>query len=143
LAAVAEKNRELVQAIDLAHRILRDDPFREDIHCLIMRAQAALGNRVAVREQYEALRVLLHKELGVEPATQTQKTYHDLLSQKRSPRHKAPSKTQNKIASLSQQMRRILSIKSVSCPSSLFELRLFLVLNKPLSLPRLWPWLVT
>src|SRR6185503_177035 len=54
LAAVAEKKQEFVRAMDLAQRILRDDPFREDIHCLIMRAQAALGNRVAVKEQYEA-----------------------------------------------------------------------------------------
>ena len=79
LAAVAEKKQEFVQAMDLAHRILRDDPFREDIHCLIMRAQAALGNRVAVKEQYETLRQLLQSELGVEPAMQTQKAYRELV----------------------------------------------------------------
>jgi LuxR family maltose regulon positive regulatory protein len=79
LAAVAEKKQEFVQAMDLAQRILRDDPFREDIHCMLMRAQAALGNRVAVKEQYEALRALLQKELGVEPAMQTQKAYKELL----------------------------------------------------------------
>jgi len=44
-----------------------------------MRAQAALGNRVAVKEQYETLRGLLQKELGVEPAMQTQKTYRELV----------------------------------------------------------------
>jgi DNA-binding SARP family transcriptional activator len=79
LAAVAEKKQDFVQAMDLANRILRDDPFREDIHCMVMRAQAALGNRVAVKEQYEALRGLLQKELGVEPAMQTQKAYKELL----------------------------------------------------------------
>jgi DNA-binding SARP family transcriptional activator len=79
LASVAEKERELVRAMDLAQRILRDDPFREDIHCLIMRAQAALGNRVAVKEQYDTLRGLLQRELGVEPAMNTQKTYRELL----------------------------------------------------------------
>lgn len=81
LAAVAEKKEEFVRAMDLAQRILRDDPFREDIHCMLMRAQAALGNRVAVKEQYEALRALLQKELGVEPAMQTQKAYKELLGQ--------------------------------------------------------------
>jgi len=81
LAGVAEKKQEFVRAMDLAQRILRDDPFREDIHCLVMRAQAALGNRVAVKEQYEALRALLKKELGVEPAMQTQKAYKGLLGQ--------------------------------------------------------------
>src|SRR5262245_25197859 len=62
LAAVAEKKQEFVQAMDVAQKILRDDPFREDIHCLVMRAQAALGNRVAVKEQYETLRELLQNE---------------------------------------------------------------------------------
>jgi two-component SAPR family response regulator len=79
LAAVAEKKQEFVQAMALAHKILRDDPFREDIHCLIMRAQAALGNRVAVKEQYETLRGLLQTELGVEPAAQTLKAYKELV----------------------------------------------------------------
>ena len=81
LAAVAEQKQEFVRAMDLAQRILRDDPFREDIHCLVMRAQAAVGNRVAVKEQYEALRALLKKELGVEPAMQTQKVFKELLGQ--------------------------------------------------------------
>src|SRR5581483_2015718 len=79
LAAVAEKKQEFMREMDLGQKILRDDPFREDIHCLVMRAQAALGNRVAVKEQYETLRALLQKELGVEPATQTQKTFRELV----------------------------------------------------------------
>jgi DNA-binding SARP family transcriptional activator len=79
LAKVAEKNADWARAMNLAQRILHEDPFREDIHCLLMRSQAALGNRVAVKEQYETLRGLLQKELGVEPAMATQKTYHDLV----------------------------------------------------------------
>jgi LuxR family maltose regulon positive regulatory protein len=79
LAGVAEKKQEWLRSLDLAQRILHEDPFREDIHCLVMRAQAAQGNRVAVKEQYETLRGLLQKELGVEPATQTQKTYRELV----------------------------------------------------------------
>jgi DNA-binding SARP family transcriptional activator len=79
LAGVAEKKHDWLRAMDLAQRILREDAFREDIHCLVMRAQAALGNRVAVKEQYETLRGLLRQELGVEPAMQTQKTYQELV----------------------------------------------------------------
>ena len=79
LAGVAEKKQEWPVSMDLAQRILREDPFREDIHCLLMRGHAALGNRVAVREQYETLRALLLKELGVEPAMQTQKAYRELM----------------------------------------------------------------
>ena len=76
---MAEKKQEWSRSMDLAQRILREDPFREDIHCLVMRAQAAMGNRMAVKEQYEMLRELLQKELGVEPAMQTQKTYRELV----------------------------------------------------------------
>ena len=79
LAGMAEKKAEWPRSMDLAQRILREDPFREDIHCLVMRAQAAQGNRVAVKEQYETLQGLLQKELGVEPAMQTQKTYRELV----------------------------------------------------------------
>ena len=79
LAVVAERKQDWVRALDLGQRILRDDAFREDIHCLVMRAHAALGNRVAVKEQYETLRGLLQKELGVEPAMQTQKAYRELM----------------------------------------------------------------
>ena len=79
LAAVAEKKQEWARSMDLAQLILHEDQFREDIHCMVMRAQAALGNRVAVKEQYQTLRRLLQQELGVEPAMQTQKTYHELV----------------------------------------------------------------
>ncbi len=46
---------------------------------MMMRAHAGQGNRVAVKEQYESLRRLLRKELGVEPAAETQKMYRELL----------------------------------------------------------------
>ncbi len=80
LAAVAEKKQEWPRTMDLAQRILREDQFREDIHCMLMRTHAALGNRVAVKEQYEALHELLQKELGVEPAAQTQETFRQLMA---------------------------------------------------------------
>jgi LuxR family transcriptional regulator, maltose regulon positive regulatory protein len=80
LAATAQKSEEWGRSLQLAQQILREDPFREDVHCRVMRAHAALNNRVAVREQYETLRKLLRKELGVEPAPETQKVYRELVS---------------------------------------------------------------
>ena len=79
LASVAEKMQDWDRAMQLAQRILRDDPFREDIHCLMMRAHSALGNRKAVREQFETLRGLLAKELGVEPGAETRRVYQELV----------------------------------------------------------------
>jgi LuxR family maltose regulon positive regulatory protein len=81
LAGVAQKTEDWFKSIQLAQQILNDDPFREDIHCLLMRAHAALGNKSAVREQYESLRQLLQKELGVEPVAETVNTYRELTGQ--------------------------------------------------------------
>jgi LuxR family transcriptional regulator, maltose regulon positive regulatory protein len=79
LAVAAQKAEEWPRSLRLTQQILRGDPFREDIHCMMMRAQAGQGNRVAVKEQYENLRRLLRKELGVEPAAETQRIYRELL----------------------------------------------------------------
>ena len=80
LAAVAQKTEDWTRSLHLAQQILRDDPYREDVHCMIMRAHAGQGNRHAVKEQYETLRKLLKKELGVEPAAETQKVYRELIA---------------------------------------------------------------
>jgi LuxR family maltose regulon positive regulatory protein len=79
LAVAALGQKEWPRALQLASQILRDDPYREDIHCLVMRTHAAQGNRAAVKEHYETLRALLRKELGVEPASETQKVYRGLI----------------------------------------------------------------
>jgi LuxR family maltose regulon positive regulatory protein len=79
LAAVAEKQEEWSHSLQLAQQILHEDPFREDIHCLAMRAQVKLGNRGAARDQFETLKRLLERELGVEPGRETKKLFQDLL----------------------------------------------------------------
>ncbi|MCA1564263.1 MAG: tetratricopeptide repeat protein [Acidobacteria bacterium] len=80
LTVTAQKNEEWSRSLQLAQQILGDDQFREDVHCMIMRAHAALGNRAAVKEQYEHLRRVLRKELGVEPAAETQKIFKGLMA---------------------------------------------------------------
>ena len=79
LANVALKMGDWFKSIHLAQQILNDDPFREDVHCLLMRAHAALGNKGAVREQFEGLKLLLQKELGVDPVAETVNTYRELM----------------------------------------------------------------
>ena len=80
LAGVAQKMEDWPKSMQFAQRILNEDQFREDIHCLIMRAHRALGNRGAVREHYEGLKRLLKSELGVQPASETRKLYEELVS---------------------------------------------------------------
>ncbi|MCA1614107.1 MAG: hypothetical protein LC800_08135, partial [Acidobacteria bacterium] len=79
LAVVAQKRGDWPRSLQLAGRILADDQFREDVHCMIMRAHAALGNRAAVKDGFDHLRRVLRKELGVEPAAETQRVYKELM----------------------------------------------------------------
>jgi ATP/maltotriose-dependent transcriptional regulator MalT/DNA-binding SARP family transcriptional activator len=79
LAGGAQAAADWPRVMQLAQLIIRDDPFREDIHCLIMRAQAAVGNRGAVKEQFETLKRVLDSELGVEPSAETRKLYQQLI----------------------------------------------------------------
>ncbi|MCY7348821.1 MAG: tetratricopeptide repeat protein [Pyrinomonadaceae bacterium] len=75
----AFKEKNWVQALHYSSEILRDDPFREDIHALVMRVYAAQGKRAAVKEQYEKLQKLLKSELGVEPAIETKRAFQELF----------------------------------------------------------------
>lgn len=79
LTILAQKAEDWLRSIQLARKILKDDPYREDIHCLLMRAHAALGKREAVKEQYQTLQQLLKEELGVAPSAETQKMYATFL----------------------------------------------------------------
>ncbi|HZI20410.1 MAG TPA: tetratricopeptide repeat protein [Pyrinomonadaceae bacterium] len=81
LADAAQKVEDWARSVTLGHQILREDAFREDVYCRLMRAHAAQGNRVAVREQYETLRKLLRKELGVEPAAETRRIFRELTGE--------------------------------------------------------------
>jgi DNA-binding transcriptional activator of the SARP family len=67
------------KALKYANQILADDPFREDIHRLVMKVFAAQSKPAAVRHQFEGLRDLLKKELGVEPASETHRVFKELI----------------------------------------------------------------
>jgi DNA-binding SARP family transcriptional activator/Flp pilus assembly protein TadD len=79
LVVAAQKVNEWPRSLHFAQRILHDDPFREDIHCRIMRAHAEMGNRTAVKEQYEMLRSRLRNDLSVEPSATTTRVYRQIL----------------------------------------------------------------
>lgn len=81
LAVSAQKSEEWARSLRLASQILREDSYREDVHCLVMRAYGAQGNRMAVREHYEELRRLLDDELGVEPEAETQRVYRQIVGE--------------------------------------------------------------
>ncbi len=79
LAGVAQTSEDWPKAMQLAQLIIREDQFREDIHCVLIKAHAAMGNRGAAKEHYEGLKRMLASELGVEPSLETRKLYQQLV----------------------------------------------------------------
>jgi DNA-binding SARP family transcriptional activator len=67
------------QVIEWGRRLSQDEPLREDVHRLLMRAHAMTGNRAKAIEQYRLCERLLRTDLGVEPMAETQDLYQSLL----------------------------------------------------------------
>jgi LuxR family maltose regulon positive regulatory protein len=82
LAKLAFSEKRWNSAYKLAEQILTADPYREDMHRLVMKTLAAQGKPAAVKKQYERLAADLKDELGIEPAAETRRVYAELTSQK-------------------------------------------------------------
>jgi ATP/maltotriose-dependent transcriptional regulator MalT/DNA-binding SARP family transcriptional activator len=78
LAKLAFTDKSWSNALKFAGEILKNDPFREDAHRLIMKVYAAQGKRSSVVEQFETLQNLLKTELGVTPAPETRRIFQEL-----------------------------------------------------------------
>jgi DNA-binding SARP family transcriptional activator len=62
-----------------AERVVALEPFRESAYRLLMRAQAAAGNRGQALRAYERCRTTLSEELGAEPSSETEAVYLEIL----------------------------------------------------------------
>jgi two-component system sensor histidine kinase ChiS len=56
-------------------KLLQNNPLLEEIHLLLMEAYAGMRDISKLVSQYKTLRLILHKELGVDPAPETRKQY--------------------------------------------------------------------
>lgn len=79
LAKLAVAEKKWANALKFAGEILHDDPYREDMHRLIMKVLSIQGKPAAVKEQFENLAELLKKDLGIEPATETRRVFRELM----------------------------------------------------------------
>jgi DNA-binding SARP family transcriptional activator/tetratricopeptide (TPR) repeat protein len=79
LAKLSYSEKSWSNALKFANEILHQDPYREDMHRLVMKVYAAQSKPAAVKEQYETLQNLLKKELGVEPAPETKRVFQELF----------------------------------------------------------------
>jgi LuxR family maltose regulon positive regulatory protein len=67
-------------ALSVFRKLLERDPYREDIHGKVMMCYHSVGDRRAVREQYQHLSELLRRELQVEPLSETKRLYEILTA---------------------------------------------------------------
>ena len=64
-----------------ARAALTYDKTREDAYVALMRAQAANGQRTAAMTTYLTCRRILSEELGIDPSSETDTLYGDLLDE--------------------------------------------------------------
>ena len=67
------------QVIRYGQMFLTRDPYQEDVHCNVMEAHVRSGNRAAAIEQFDGLRKMLRRELGVDPLPATIARYELLI----------------------------------------------------------------
>ncbi|HLV79535.1 MAG TPA: AAA-like domain-containing protein [Chthonomonadaceae bacterium] len=71
LANALEARGDLPDAIEMARRLVQQDPLREEVHCHLMRLLAASGNTAEVLRQYREMERTLRDDLGIAPSSAT------------------------------------------------------------------------
>ncbi|MEL6959184.1 MAG: BTAD domain-containing putative transcriptional regulator [Pseudomonadota bacterium] len=89
LARNFEARQKTDRMIEIAERLVRLEPLREDVHRLLMRGYLARGARAKAIAQYRICQGELADALGIEPMAETQSLYQDLVA--RIDRKRAPS----------------------------------------------------
>lgn len=79
LARLSFQEKSWSGTLKFAAEALKEDPYREDMHRLVMKTLAAQSKPAAVKEHYEAMKKILKEDLGVEPATETRKLFKELF----------------------------------------------------------------
>jgi ATP/maltotriose-dependent transcriptional regulator MalT/DNA-binding SARP family transcriptional activator len=79
LARLELGEKRLASARKYAEETLTVDPYREDIHRLILKIYAAQAKPASIKKHYESMQELLKKDLGVEPSAETRRLAAELL----------------------------------------------------------------
>jgi DNA-binding SARP family transcriptional activator/tetratricopeptide (TPR) repeat protein len=77
--------RALDEAVSCATRLLALDAMHEPAHRALMQLYIAQGRRPAALRQYQTCVAVLRRELGVEPASETQQVYAETLREAATP----------------------------------------------------------
>lgn len=82
LAKLAFGEKRWAGALKYAQEVLKTDPFREDMHRLVMKVLAAQSKPAAIKKHFQELSDALKSELGIQPAAETRRLYQELMEQK-------------------------------------------------------------
>ena len=85
LAGVQEQSGDFSAAIDTLQQAVASDPVHEEAQGMLMRLLVQTGRRHLALRHYQALRVVLQRELDAEPNARLQALYQDILD---GPRHR-------------------------------------------------------
>lgn len=66
------------RAVRYLRLLAGNDPFAEDIICMLMQSYAGAGNLVAVKEMYQSFADSLDKEMGISPSSETTRLFKQL-----------------------------------------------------------------
>lgn len=80
LAKLAYSEKRWAAVNRFSEQILSADPFREDIHRLVLRSLAAQGKPAAVKKHFEHMANTLRSELGIEPSAETRRVFKGMMS---------------------------------------------------------------
>ncbi len=78
LAKLSVTEKRWADALKFANQILTIDPYREDLHRLVLRVLSAQSKPAAVRKHFEEMQKLLKDELGIEPSPETKRLFAEL-----------------------------------------------------------------
>ena len=81
LARQKESAGDFPSALNHIHRLLQNDPLREETYRYIMRLHAQNGDRAAVLHTFQNCTTALKRELGVEPSGTTRRVFERLIDQ--------------------------------------------------------------
>lgn len=79
LAKLSLTEKKWPDALKFANEILAIDPYREDLHRLVLKVLSAQGKHTAFKKHYEDMSHLLKQELGIEPSAETKKVFKELM----------------------------------------------------------------
>jgi ATP/maltotriose-dependent transcriptional regulator MalT/DNA-binding SARP family transcriptional activator len=79
LAKLSVADKRWTDALKYSGEILAIDPYREDLHRLVMKVLAAQSKPSAVKKHYDSMKAVLKDELGIDPAPETKRLLAELI----------------------------------------------------------------